>query len=84
MNTLTLLSDAKYFEEGNAKFAELRTLLDSKHAKEKLEAMKVSPFIHIHTYTHRQFTIGTVDCSIKPHSICSFLCGLSLSFCLSV
>ncbi len=41
MNTLTLLSDAKYFEEGNAKFAELRTLLDSKHAKEKLEAMKV-------------------------------------------
>jgi hypothetical protein len=42
MNTLTLLSDAKYFEEGNARFAELRTLLDSKHSKEKLEAMKVS------------------------------------------
>ena len=40
MNTLTLLSDAKYFDEGNAKFAELRSLLDSKHAKEKLEAMK--------------------------------------------
>lgn len=40
MNTLTLLSDAKYFDEGNARFAELRTLLDSKHSKEKLEAMK--------------------------------------------
>lgn len=40
MNTLTLLSDAKYFDEGNSRFAEMRTLLDSKHSKEKLEAMK--------------------------------------------
>jgi len=40
MNTLTLLSDAKYFDEGNSRFAELRTMLDSKHSKEKLEAMK--------------------------------------------
>lgn len=40
MNTLTLLSDAKYFDEGNSKFAELRSLLDSKHQSQKLEAMK--------------------------------------------
>src|SRR4051794_14878941 len=40
MNTLTLLSDAKYFDEGSSKFAELRSMLDSKHQREKLEAMK--------------------------------------------
>ena len=40
MNTLTLLSDAKYFSEGNTKVAELRKMLDSKINKERLEAMK--------------------------------------------
>eukprot|EP00457_Paulinella_chromatophora_P000815 gb/GEZN01000815.1/.p1 GENE.gb/GEZN01000815.1/~~gb/GEZN01000815.1/.p1 ORF type:complete len:1083 (+),score=281.68 gb/GEZN01000815.1/:92-3340(+) len=40
MNTLTLLSDAKYFQEGNTRVAELKKMLDSKLDKERLEAMK--------------------------------------------
>jgi len=40
MNTLSLLSDAKYFEEGSTRYTELKKMLDSKLEKEKLEAMK--------------------------------------------
>src|SRR5690349_1205831 len=40
MNAISLLNDAKYFEESNTRFAELRKLLDSKMPKDKLEAMK--------------------------------------------
>ena len=35
-----MLSDAKYFDESTTKFAEIRTLLDSREIKDKLEAMK--------------------------------------------
>eukprot|EP00808_Paulinella_micropora_P002780 g68684.t1 len=40
MNTLTLLSDAKYFQEGNTRVAETKKMLDSKVDKERLDAMK--------------------------------------------
>lgn len=36
----SLLGDGKYFDDSSTKFAEIRTLLDSKEAKDKLEAMK--------------------------------------------
>ena len=40
MNTLSLLNDAKYFDEGTTRLAEMRKMLDSRHMKDKLEAMK--------------------------------------------
>jgi AP-3 complex subunit beta len=40
MNQITLLNDSKYFDEKNTKNAELRRMLDSRNAKERLEAMK--------------------------------------------
>jgi AP-3 complex subunit beta len=40
MNTLSLISDAKYFDINNTKFAEIRKFLDSSDVSEKLEAMK--------------------------------------------
>ena len=36
----TLVSDGTYFEESTTKFLELRTQLDSKFDKDRLEAMK--------------------------------------------
>ena len=39
-NRLTLLNDAKYFDDASPKFAEMRKMLDSDDGKEKLEAMK--------------------------------------------
>jgi hypothetical protein len=39
-NTLSLLSDAKYFDESSAKNAEIRNFLEGKDNKDKLEAMK--------------------------------------------
>lgn len=40
MNTLSLLSDAKYFDESSTKFAALREMLDSKDMKTRLSALK--------------------------------------------
>ena len=40
MSSRSLVGDAKHFQEGRAKFDQLRTLLESKNEKEKLEAMK--------------------------------------------
>jgi len=40
MNTISLLNDAKYFDDKNTKVVEIRKLLDSKFDKEKLEALK--------------------------------------------
>jgi hypothetical protein len=40
MNSISLLSDAQYFDENSTRFAEMRKLLDSKAVKDKLEAMK--------------------------------------------
>ena len=39
-NTLTLLNDAKYFDDTSTRFTEMRKMLDSSDGKEKLEAMK--------------------------------------------
>lgn len=50
MNSLSLLNDAKYFDEGNSKFAELRTLLDSKHAKVTQHET------HTRAHTHKAHT----------------------------
>lgn len=40
MNQISLLSDAKYFDEQNTKHAEMRKMLDSRNPKDRLEAMK--------------------------------------------
>ena len=40
MNTINLLSDARFFDESNTKLAELRAQLDLRVLKDKLDAMK--------------------------------------------
>ena len=40
MNTINLLSDARFFDDSNTRLHQLRTQLDSKSIKDKLEAMK--------------------------------------------
>ena len=40
MNTINLLSDARYFDESNTKLAELRGQLDGRVVRDKLDAMK--------------------------------------------
>ena len=40
MNTINLLSDARFFDDSNTRLHQLRTQLDSKSTKDKLEAMK--------------------------------------------
>ena len=40
MNTINLLSDARFFDDSNTRLHQLRTQLDSKSTKDKLDAMK--------------------------------------------
>jgi len=40
LNQISLLNDAKYFDEGTTHFSEMRQMLDSRLEKEKLEALK--------------------------------------------
>ena len=40
MSSISLVGDAKHFQEGKGKFEELRSKLEGKKEKDKLDAMK--------------------------------------------
>ena len=54
MSSISLVGDAKHFQEGKGKFEELRTKLESKSEKHKLDAMKTLIAV---AYLHHSFKL---------------------------